>query len=154
MAQRRAILVIWSLVALLSGVLLLGTARPLAVAWRCWLLWEGGEHAAAELVAKLDPPGLVLSIEGGSRAGQACTAKTSEAHHAALTPGDRLPVVYRTDRPGDCELEATLENSAAVMIGLTGVVAVLILVFVLGGIRAQRGLGRLAQETRGSAQRV
>jgi len=144
MAGRRPILLVWCAVGLLCAVLLLGTARPLATAWRCWLDWNGGEHAPAEVVAKLESPNLVLRIEGGSQAGQACTADTSAAHHAALEIGTRLAVVYRHDRPGNCELEATLANSVHLMLALTSVVVVLVLFFVLVGLILQRSLGRRA----------
>jgi hypothetical protein len=147
MADRRAVLVVWSLVGLLCAVLVVGTARPLAVAWRCWLDWRSGEHAPARLVEKLEAPSLVLQIEEGSRAGQACTADTSPAHHAALELGERIDVVYRRDRPGDCELEATLANSVDVMTALTAVVVAIALLFVLGGLRLQRALGRQALPT-------
>jgi len=147
MAGPRSILLIWSLVGLLCAVLLIGTARPLAVAWRCWLDWRGGEHAPAELALKLEAPSLVLRIEGGSRAGQACTADTSAAHHAALETGTRLDVVYRHDRPGDCELEATLANSVDLMTALTAVVVALVLSFFLVGLVLQRNLRRRALPT-------
>jgi hypothetical protein len=147
MDGRRSILLVWSVVGLLCAVLVIGTARPLAVAWRCWLDWRGGEHAPAELVEKLEAPSLVLRIEGGSRSGQACTADTSAAHHAALETGTRLDVVYRHDRPGDCELEATLANSVDLMTALTAVVVALSLFLVLVGLVLQRSLRRRALPT-------
>lgn len=144
MTARRQIVLVWSVVGLLCAVLLLGTAQPLATAWRCWLDWSGGEHAPAELVAKLDSPNLVLRIEGGSQAGQACTADTSAGHHEALEIGTQLDVVYRADRPGDCELEATLANSVHLMLALTSTIVVLALFFVLVGLILQRSIGRPA----------
>lgn len=147
MVGRRPIVLVWSAVGLLCAVLLIGTARPLAVAWRCWLEWRGGEHAPAEVVAKLESPNLVLRIEGGSQAGQACTADTSAAHHAALAVGARLDVVYRADRPGDCELEATLRNSAAMVLALTGIVAAFVAVFLAAGVQIHRSFGRPALPT-------
>jgi hypothetical protein len=145
--SRRRIVLVGAVVALLCAVLLAATARPLLVGWRCFRLWQDGEHAEAELVEKLGAPALVLRIEGGSRAGQACTARTSHAHHAVLTPGARLAVVHRPDRPGDCELEATLANSADLLTALGALVAALVGSLVLAGFAVQRAIGRPAQPT-------
>jgi hypothetical protein len=90
------------------------------------------------VVEKLGDSTLLLQIGSGSRAGNACTASTSQGHHEALRIGELLAVVYRTERPGECVLLATLENSAALLWSLTGAIGVVILLILWAGVAAQR----------------
>lgn len=142
----------WVGVGILVALVLGGSAQPLLVGWRCYALHANGEHTRADVVARLDAPALVLRVTEGSRAGQACTATTSSEHHAALTAGDALAVVVRPDVPGECVLEATLENSIALLGSVTGGVAAAVGLALLCGLLAHRSLGRApARYARGGA---
>lgn len=129
---------LWALLGLLAAVIVASLARPMMAGWRCYRLHASGEHATAEVVEKLGDSTLLLQIGSGSRAGNACTASTSEAHHRALQIGELLPVVYRSERPGECVLAATLENSAALLWSLTGATAVILLLILWAGVALQR----------------
>jgi hypothetical protein len=106
--------------------------------WRCYLLNASGEHASAEVVEKLASPILLLQVGSGSWEGHACTATTSRAHHEALRIGDVLAVVYRTERPGECVLAATLENSAVLLWSVSGGTAIVVLLVLWAGIAVHR----------------
>jgi Domain of unknown function (DUF6487) len=133
---RRRILFTWLVAGLALAGLAAAAARPLLVGWRCYALHARGEHVPAEVIAKLEPPQLALRMLEGGAAGQGCTAKTSLAHHAALREGDVLAVVYGPERPGACELEATLVNSLVVLgvmsggIGLAALAVLVVAIFV------------------------
>jgi len=132
--QRRTVLLTWAVAGLALAGLAALSARPLAVAWRCYALHARGEHVRAEVVARLEPPQLVLRMTEGSAAGHSCSADTSRAHHAVLAVGDVLAVVHRPEVPGACELEATLANSLVVVAttsGLIGAVGLAVLVIAL-----------------------
>jgi hypothetical protein len=138
MERRTRLVRLWALLGLLIAVILGVVAKPMAIAWRCYRLNASGVHAQAEVAEKLASPTLVLVIASGSRAGNACTAKTSAAHHEALAIGDVLAVVHRPERPGECVLEATLENSAALLWSLTGAIAVPVLLILWLGVFLHR----------------
>jgi hypothetical protein len=140
MSNRARIIGIWALSAALALTTLAIVARPMAIAWRCYDLNASGERADAEVVHKLESPMLVVQIAAGPRSGQACTAKTSAAHHEALEIGDSLPIVYLADRPDECVLVATLENSSLLLWAFTGgIVSILLLIFV-GALVVHRSL--------------
>jgi len=126
-------------VGLVIALVLVPVTGPMARAWRCLELNSSGERADAEVVRKLESPTLVLMIQSGAQAGQACTARTSDAHHAALDAGDRLPIVYRPEAPGDCVLVATVENSALLFWSVAGAVALLVAMIFAGGVAIHRG---------------
>jgi hypothetical protein len=136
--QRSRLITLWALLGLLAAVIVGSVARPLLVGWRCYRLNASGEHASAEVAEKLTNPILLLQVGSGSWEGHACTASTSRAHHGALQVGDTLAVVYRTERPGECVLAATLENSAVLLWSLTGGTVVIVLLILWAGIAAHR----------------
>jgi len=133
---------VWAPLAALGllGVGLL--ASPLATAWRCYELHARGERAATHVVGKDPAVGLVLEIDSGSLAGSHCTAHTSDAHLASVEQGERLEVVLPEARPGECVLVATLENSAALLWGISGSVVVLLLMLLLVGLLLVRSFER------------
>jgi hypothetical protein len=133
---------IWIVVVALAlgGVGLV--AGPLAYGWQCYRLHATGERVASEVVAVEPGAPLVLRIRDGARAGHHCTAKTSESHLARLAPGDPLEVVVPDGRPDECVLVATLENSAALLWGIGGGVAMLVLMLVAAGVALQRSFTR------------
>jgi hypothetical protein len=138
MERRSKLVALWALMGLLVALIVGAMARPMMTGWRCYRMHASGEHASAQLVEKLGNARLLLQIESGSQAGSACTASTSARHYRALRLGELLAVVYRTERPGECVLAATLENSAALLWSLTGAIAVIVLLIVWAGISAQR----------------
>ena len=138
MERRSKLVTLWALLGLLAAVIVGSVARPMMAGWRCYQLNASGEHASAQVVEKLADSTLLLQIGAGSRAGNACTASTSEGHYEALQIGEPLAVVYRTERPGECVLVATLENSAALLWSLTGAIAVVVLLILWAGVAAQR----------------
>jgi len=133
---------VWLVAGVAVSALLLASWRPLAVGWRCYELWSAGERATAEVVRRLDPPLLALRVVSGGASGAACLARTSVAHHAGLAPGDRLPVVLRADRRGDCELEATLVNSLWLLGGTSAAVLFTGLLILSLAAWLARALGR------------
>lgn len=138
MERRSRLIALWALLGLLAAVIAGAVARPLLTGWRCYQLNASGEHAVAEVVEKLASPTLLLQIGSGSWEGHACTASTSRAHHQALRIGDALAVVYRAERPGECVLAATLENSAALLRSLTGAIAIVFLLILWAGVIVHR----------------
>jgi hypothetical protein len=139
--RRSQLITLWALLGLLAAVIVGSVARPLMMGWRCYRLNADGEHASAEVVEKLSGSTLLLQIGGGSREGNACTAGTSVKHHRALRAGDTLAVVYRTERPGECVLVATLENSAVLLWSLSGAIAIILLLILWAGVVAHRSFG-------------
>ena len=130
MSTRARIIGIWTLASVLALMSVAILARPMAIAWRCYQLNASGERAEAEVLHKLESPHLVIQIARGTHEGHACTTKTSAAHHGALEVGDPLEVVYLADRPDECVLVATIENSALVLWVLTaGIVGFVLLLF-------------------------
>jgi len=144
MAQRKRIIRLWALLGLVVAVLLGVLAKPMIIGWRCYQLNASGEHATSAVVKKLASPTLVLQIESGSAEGSACTARTSAAHHDAIQIGQMLDIVHRPDIPGECVLNATLENSAALLWAISGGIAVIVLMLVWVGIVAQRSFAATA----------
>lgn len=140
MAKRGRIIGIWALAAVLALTTLAIVARPMLIAWRCYELHASGERADSELVHKLESPTLVVQIAAGPRKGQACTAKTSAAHHEALEIGDPIAIVYRADRPDECVLVATLENSSLVLWSFAGGIASILLLIFVGALVVHRSL--------------
>jgi len=141
MARRRS-WILWGALGLAIAGIGLVVARPFAVAWACYWRAAGGERAPAEVIGKHEQVGLVLRVSVGSRAGTTCTAGTSRAHYAETGVGDVLDVVVLPDTPGECELVATLENSAALLWAVTGMLAALFLGILLLGLFLQRSLAR------------
>ncbi len=121
-----------------AAVVLAVAARPLLVGWRCYQLHATGEHTDAAVVQKDESLGLVLQIASGTQQGQTCTVRASEVQYEEIQPGQVLAVVVRSDRPGECVLVATLENSAALLWAVTGAVAVVFLLLVLLALFFQR----------------
>jgi hypothetical protein len=140
MSTRARIIGIWTLAGLLALTTLVMVARPMALAWRCYDLNASGERAEAEVLHKLDSPVLVAQIVEGPLSDHSCTAKTSAAHHEALEIGDRLAIVYLADRPGECVLVATLENSALVIWVFAGGIAGILLLILAGALVVHRSL--------------
>jgi len=140
MKTRRRIIVLWAVLGLLMVVTLYALYGPMAIAWRCYQLHEGGEHVGAEVVGKNETVGLVLRVREGSQAGQSCTANTSATHYDAVEPGDRLAVVVRPEIPGECTLESTLENSLLILWCYTAAIGFLILLLVSIGAWIHRSL--------------
>jgi hypothetical protein len=138
MERRTRLLLIWAVPVLLAVILIGAVGRPLAYAWRCYQLNATGEHARANVVGKNEHVGLVLQIASGSQRDRICTAQTSEAHLESAESGDVLEVVLPVDKPGDCVLAATLENSAALLWALSAASLALLLGVVLVGLFVQR----------------
>ena len=141
MERRSKLVTLWALLGLLAAVIAGSVARPLMAGWRCYQLNANGEHTSAEVVEKLSRSSLLLQIGSGSREGNACTASTSTGHHQALRVGDTLAVVYRTERPGECVLVATLENSAVLLWSLSGAIGIILLLILWAGVVAHRSYG-------------
>ncbi|HKJ25478.1 MAG TPA: PF20097 family protein [Myxococcota bacterium] len=133
---------IWLPLATAAVLLLALVSGPIAYGWECYRLHAEGEHAEARVVASDHAEALVLTIASGPRAGEHCTAATSEAHRAELVSGDVLAVVLPDARPGECVLVATLENSMLFLWGLCGMVAAVLLMMVLVGLFLDRSFGR------------
>jgi hypothetical protein len=133
---------IWLPLAAAAALLLALVAKPIAVGWECYRLHARGEHAEARVVTSDHAKALVLTIASGPRAGEHCTAETSEAHRADLEPGDVLDVVLPRARPGECVLEATLRNSILFLWALSGLVVVALLLMLLVGLFLDRSFGR------------
>jgi hypothetical protein len=133
---------IWLPLATAALLLLVLVAGPIAHGWECYRTYAEGEHVEARVVGTDFERTLVLSIASGARAGEHCTARTSEEHRASLTPGDALDVVLPDARPGECVLVATLENSIALLWGLSALVVVALLMLVLLGLFLDRSFGR------------
>jgi hypothetical protein len=142
MTPRRRILLTWLVAGLALAGLAAAAARPLAVGWRCYALHARGEHVHAAVVSKLEPPQLVLRILDGRAADQVCTTKTSFGHHAALREGDVLAVVYDRERPGACELEATLVNSLVVLGAMSGGIGLAALAVLVVALFVHRSFSR------------
>lgn len=133
---------IWLPLAAMAVLMLVLVAKPIAVGWECYRLHARGEHAEAHVVASDYAKALVLTIASGPRAGEHCTAETSESHRANLEPGDVLEVVLPEARPGECVLEATLRNSILFLWALSGLVVVVLLLMLLVGLFLDRSFGR------------
>ena len=140
MRPRRPLFVLWTVLGALLATLLLATAKPMAVGWRCYRLHAAGEHARAEVAKKLERSVLVLMVASGSQAGHACTATTSPAHHEVVEIGDTLAVVTRPGRPGECVLEGTLRNSASLLWFLTAGIAFAATLLLAIGVFVHRSL--------------
>jgi hypothetical protein len=148
MRKRAPLVRLWLLIGLFAAAILGISARPLARAWRCYELHATGTRAQAELVEKLAEPQLLLRLASGPAAGNACTAETSYAHWQALAPGAQLSVVHRAEVPGECTLEATLHNSAALLWLVTGTVAAILLGALALGAALQRSFRAPGQPRR------
>jgi hypothetical protein len=138
MERRSQLITLWALLGLLTAVIVGSVARPMMTGWRCYRLNASGEHAPAEVVEKLADSTLLLQIGSGSREGKACTASTSRGHYEALQIGEPLAVVYRTERPGECILVATLENSSALLWSLSGAITIIVLLILWAGVSVHR----------------
>lgn len=129
-SERRNVWIVWGVVALLLAPMLAFSWRPLSIAWSCYWLHQNAAREQARVLEKLpDRAVFVLSIEEGPHAGQACTADTSRASFDETREGELLTVVYVEWKPGECELESTIEASAWVLgsfIALLGFVALLL----------------------------
>ncbi len=134
------ILTNWTAAGALIVLTLAFVTRPMAIAWRCYQMHASGERAETRVVHKLESPTLALQIASGPRAGEACTTKTSPAHHEALEIGDPLAVVYISDQPDECVLVATLENSALVLWAFTGGIAGAVLLILAAALLIHRSL--------------
>jgi hypothetical protein len=138
MRTHTRVFAVWTVAGILALTLLAVVARPMAIAWRCYDLNASGERSDAEVVHKVESPTLVLRIATGTRSGEACTAKTSAAHHEALEIGDPLAIVHRADRPDECVLVATIENSAIVLWSLTAGLGGVVLLILAGAVLITR----------------
>lgn len=136
---------IWLPLATAAALLLAVVWGPIAVGFECWRLHASAARAEAHVVEADVADLLVLTIATGPRAGEHCTADTSEAHRAELEPGDALDVVLPADRPDECVLVATLDNSILLLWSLVGMVAVALLLLVLIGTFLERSFGRAAE---------
>lgn len=141
MTPRRRVALVWTVLGSVVALSALLLWRPMAVAWRCYHLHENGSRAETELVHKLDGL-LVLRFTSGPLRDQACTAKTSAAHYESAQMGDPLEVVYFDDRPGECVLVATVENSGLVLWSISGVLFFGLLLVVSLGLWLQRTFTR------------
>lgn len=121
MTVRRKLLVVWLVLGTGLFLVLVPLWHPLKVAWSCYRLHDGAAREQARVLHKLDETAtLVLLIEEGPHADQACTADTSAAIFASLEPGDPVEVVQLDRAPGSCELSSTIEASGRVLFLLVG----------------------------------
>jgi hypothetical protein len=130
-SERRNVWIVWGVVALLLAPILAFSWRPLVIAWNCYWLHENAPREQARVMHKLEEQAtFALLIEEGPHAGQGCTADTSRSIFEATQKGDLLPVVYVEWKPGECELESTIEASAWVLwsfIALLGFLCLLLI---------------------------
>ncbi len=147
MPPRRRVLLLWGVLGLLAAAILLVAYRPLAAGFACYWRAARGEPGRAEVVGKHEEVGLILELRSGSRAGTSCSAGTSSAIYRETRTGDVLDVVVLPDRPGECELVSTLEASAAVLWGVTGLLLALLLGIGLLGVFLQRSFARVPAPT-------
>jgi hypothetical protein len=138
---RGRVALVWVVLGTVVAVSALVLWRPMVVAWRCYRMHENGARAETELVRKLDGL-LVLRFTSGPLRDQACTAKTSAAHYESLQTGDPLEVVTLDDRPGECVLVATVENSGLVLWSISGVLFFGLLLALALGLWLQRTFTR------------
>ncbi len=130
-ARRRSALV-WLVLATVGVAIALPLARPLERAWRCYRLYADAPVVEGLVRAELDDGLLLLSLETGPQRGETCTAR------GRAEAGDLLPVVHLPERPGECELEATVEASGALLWAISGALAAIALLLVWIGLVLQR----------------
>ena len=117
--------------------------RPLRIAWSCYWLHENGVREQARVVEKLpERATLALLVEQGPHAGQACTAGTSFEVFEATEKGDLLQVVYVDWKPGECELESTIEASGRVLGSFVGLLAAVGILLLAAGAFLHRSFTR------------
>ena len=138
MSARSRVALIWAVLGTGIAAVAIALWSPMHVAWSCYWLHANGERGEAELVKKLEGETLVLRITSGSRRGDACTANTSPSHFESAQPGEVFEVVYLEDRPGDCELAATVESSGLLLWSMSGVLFFGLLLVVGLGLFVQR----------------
>lgn len=141
---------IWIVLGAGIAVIAVALWSPMRVAWSCYWRHANGARAETELVEKLGSETLMLRFTTGPRLDRACTAKTSHAHFESVQPGTPLAVVYFEDRPGDCVLVATVENSGLVLWSISGVLFFGLLLVLGVGLGLQRSLTRSAMRSRPS----
>ncbi len=137
---------IWGVAGLVLGVIAVAMAGPMTTAWRCYQAYHHGERAEATIVGKESAPYLRVEIASGPRAGETCTTETNHAHHEAVELGTATRVIF-VDGRVDCTLEATLENSQALLYAVTAALAALVLLIVLVALRVQRSFGEVLPPT-------
>jgi hypothetical protein len=149
MSVRHRLWLMWGAMGAALGILLAVSWGPLRIAWHCYQLHLDAPREQARVVQKLDEHGVfVLSIHEGAHAGQSCTAGTSQGIYHATQKGDVLPVVYVEWKPGNCELESTIEASGLVLWSFIGALAVAVLLLAAVGLFFQRSFTRPAFPSR------
>ena len=138
-SNRARIIANWAAAAVLVLGLLAMVARPMAIAWRCYALNASGERAEAAVVKKLArapssssrSPRVPRPERPARRTPRGATTRRSRS-------ANRSRSFTATDRPGECVLVATLENSALVLWAFTGAIAIVVLLILWAGVRVHR----------------
>ena len=135
--------IVW-IVAVLSGVALVASIAPAFLrAWRCVDDWSSGDVHAARIVASPPGSGLVVRLPSG----QGCVVGVGPHATQGWQAEEIVRVVSRSDRPGDCEFESTVEASEALLATLASAVVIVLLLIALVAIAFDRLWGRIAERT-------
>jgi hypothetical protein len=135
MTPRTKVILLWSVLGTCVAAIALLLARPLAVGWQCYWLYEYGDRQQAVVLHKLDNATFALHIKQGPDAGESCTADTSLNIYEGTEVGDTLEVVRLESKPGECELTTTIYASAQMLWIISGGVGLVVVgLFALGGV--------------------
>lgn len=133
--------IVWIL-AVVSGVALVAAIAPAFLrAWRCVDDWSSGDVHAARVVASPPGHGLVVRLPSG----EGCVVGVGARATYAWQADEVVRVVSRSDRPGDCEFESTVEASEALLATLASAIVIVLLLIALVAIAFDRLLGRIAE---------
>ena len=125
----RGVVGVW-LVAGLVAALLIGVMwKPFATAWTCYFDWSAGGRESAEVIESNSESGVVLQLTESD--GETCVAYLGYTSFEDHRPGDSMFVYRRADRPGRCEIEASIEAAKALLTAVSSVLVVLLLGLIL-----------------------
>jgi hypothetical protein len=142
MAPRSKQLWIWLAVSALVALIAVPLWGPMRIAWHCYQLHENGIRDQAEVVKKLPNELFALRVVGGPHAGEVCTADTSVAIYDATEIGESLEVVYIEWKPGECELDSTIEASGGVIWFMAAVIGSILAGLIALGVTLSRSFTR------------
>ncbi len=133
--------VVW-IVGVVAGLaLVLAIAPAFLRAWRCVEDWSSGEVHAAHVAASPLEDALAIRLPDG----EACIVVVGPEATHAWQADEVVRVVSRSDRPGHCEFQSTVEASEALLVSLAAAIVVVLLLIALVSIGLNRLLGRIAE---------
>lgn len=135
---RRSVVTIW-LVAALTGAAIVGVFwRPFLTAWTCYSQWSGGTVSVGEVVEARSEVGLILRFDENDD--ETCSVNLGVTRLEDYAIGDPVVAYRRADRPGICELQATIDAARALLLAVAATVIAALLFAILIAMVVSRGM--------------